>query len=116
MVNDDTLCASFSISLFFAHTYGMYSPDSVATTVTYPLQVIKARIQQRSESIELTDDGRIRAVKRNYADIVSTVRRIYQKEGLSGFMKGCFANAFRVAPAAAVTFLVYEEVSDLLGR
>jgi solute carrier family 25 (mitochondrial folate transporter), member 32 len=89
---------------------------SVATTVTYPLQVIKARIQQRSESIELTDDGRIRAVKRNYADIVSTVRRIYQKEGLSGFMKGCFANAFRVAPAAAVTFLVYEEVSDLLGR
>jgi Mitochondrial carrier protein len=47
---------------------------------------------------------------------VSTVRRIYQQEGLSGFMKGCFANAFRVAPAAAVTFLVYEEVSDLLGR
>lgn len=89
---------------------------SVATTATYPLQVIKARIQQRSESIELTDDGRLRTVKRNYSGVVSTITRIFHKEGLAGFFKGCFANAVRVAPGAAVTFLVYEEVSDLLGR
>jgi Mitochondrial carrier protein len=72
-------------------------------------------MQQRSESVELMDDGQLRAVRREYKGLISTARRIYYHEGLSGFFKGCIPNAIRVAPGAAVTFVVYEEVTDMLS-
>jgi solute carrier family 25 folate transporter 32 len=72
-------------------------------------------MQQRSEFVELTSDGDVRVVKREYGGIVDTVRKIGQKEGIAGFFKGCIPNAVRVAPSAAVTFVVYEAVMDFLG-
>lgn len=54
-------------------------------------------------------------VKRKYSGLLSTVRRIWFKEGLIGFFKGCIPNGIRVAPSAAVTFVVYESVMDLLS-
>lgn len=71
-------------------------------------------MQQRMDSIELTDDGKIRAVKREYTSIISTARKIFFGEGIAGFFKGCIPNAIRVAPGAAITFVVYEQVTDLL--
>ena len=87
----------------------------VASTVTYPLQVVKARMQQRSEVVELTSDGEVRVVQRKYPGIRAALKRILEKEGPSGFFKGCLPNAVRVAPSAAVTFLVYEAVMDFLS-
>jgi solute carrier family 25 (mitochondrial folate transporter), member 32 len=87
----------------------------VASTVTYPLQVVKARMQQRSEIVELTSDGEVRVVKREYPGIRATLKRILEKEGPAGFFKGCIPNAVRVAPSAAVTFVVYEAVMDYLN-
>lgn len=87
----------------------------VASTVTYPLQVVKARIQQRSEVVELTTEGEVRVVKRAYPGIWEASKRILDKEGPIGFFKGCVPNALRVAPSAAVTFLVYEAVMDALS-
>jgi solute carrier family 25 folate transporter 32 len=87
-----------------------------ATTVTFPLQLIKARMQQRDKSVELTEDGQVRAVQRQYKGLVDTVKRIYTNEGVAGFFKGCIPNAVRVAPGAAVTFVVYEGVSDFLNE
>jgi solute carrier family 25 folate transporter 32 len=72
-------------------------------------------MQQRSEFVALTLDGDVRVVKRDYGGIVDTVRKIWQKEGIAGFFKGCIPNAVRVAPSAAVTFVVYEAVMDFLG-
>ena len=72
-------------------------------------------MQQRSDYIELTDDGKVRAVKREYTGLTATARRIYTREGITGFFKGCIPNAIRVAPGAAITFVVYEEVTDLLS-
>lgn len=83
--------------------------------MTYPLQVLKARLQQRSETVELTSEGEVRVVKREYAGTSAAVRRILEKEGPTGFFKGCIPNAIRVAPSAAVTFLVYEAVMDFLS-
>lgn len=88
----------------------------MASTVTYPLQVLKARLQQRSEIVELTADGEVRVVKREYAGMLDSLKRIYVKEGFSGFFKGCVPNAIRVAPSAAVTFVVYESVLDFLSH
>lgn len=60
----------------------------------------------------MTVSGEFRVVKREYGGVVSTVSRMWRKEGLSGFFKGAIPNAFRVAPSAAITFLVYESVLD----
>lgn len=87
---------------------------SIASTTTYPLQVIKSRLQQRSESLEVMLTGELRVVKREYEGLAETTRRIFQKEGLSGFFKGCIPNAIRVVPGAAVTFVVYESVMDAI--
>jgi len=86
----------------------------VASTVTYPLQVVKSRMQQPSSSIELTNAGDVRVVNRNYAGFVRTIQRMWRLEGVTGFFKGAVPNAVRVAPSAAVTFLVYESMMDFL--
>jgi solute carrier family 25 folate transporter 32 len=87
----------------------------VASTVTYPLQVMKSRMQQPASSIELTHAGDVRVVNRNYyTSVLATVSKIWQQEGIVGFFKGAIPNAVRVAPSAAVTFVVYETVMDML--
>lgn len=73
-------------------------------------------MQQRSDSLELTDDGGLRKVRREYTGLIGTAHKIYTKEGLPGFFRGCVPNVLRVAPGAAVTFVVYEEVTDLLSQ
>lgn len=78
---------------------------------------MKTRIQQRSVAIELTDEGGTKFVKHGsyYNTLRSTFLYIYQKEGIGGFFKGVIPNGIRVMPGAAITFLVYEEVTDLLS-
>lgn len=75
----------------------------VASTTTYPLQVIKSRIQRRYDDVDKS---------REYRGVWDAVKRIWRHEGVHGFFKGCLPNAIRVAPSAAVTFLVYEGVMD----
>jgi solute carrier family 25 (mitochondrial folate transporter), member 32 len=90
------------------------SSKIIASTVTYPIQVIKSRIQQRSQMVELTMKGDVEIVERQYKGILSASLKIYQNEGVFGFFKGALANAFRVAPSAAITFVVYETLMDVL--
>jgi solute carrier family 25 folate transporter 32 len=47
--------------------------------------------------------------------VFDCVKRIVRNEGVSGFFKGCLTNAIRVAPSAAITFVVYEWVLDVLS-
>ena len=88
----------------------------VATTVTYPLQVIKSRLQQRSQTTELSLTGEVEIVKRQYNGVIDCIRRIWVNEGIIGFFKGCLPNAIRVAPSAAITFVVYESVTDMMSK
>jgi solute carrier family 25 (mitochondrial folate transporter), member 32 len=90
---------------------------SAATTTTYPLQLIKARMQQRMSMIDILDDNSVKMVQRDsqsYSTMLKTIQRIYIHEGIGGFFKGCITNAIRVAPGAAITFVVYEEVTGIL--
>jgi len=93
----------------------LFSLFRIATTITYPIQVIKSRLQQRSQSIELTACGNARVVHREYRGVIDVVTRVRQKEGPFGFFKGCVPNAIRVAPGSAITFFVYETVMDALS-
>lgn len=114
----DALRRNISLRYFLllsnSHLSLSFVNNSIASMVTYPLQVIKARLQQRSESVEITPEGNVRPVLRKYSGVMKSIRRMWKREGIAGFFRGCIPNAIRVAPGAAITFLVYESVMDLL--
>ncbi|KAL0028967.1 hypothetical protein WJX77_008705 [Trebouxia sp. C0004] len=70
-----------------------------ASVVTYPSQVVRARLQQRQ--------AHNRAVQ--YRDGLATFKLIMQREGTGGLYKGLVPNVLRVMPQSAITFLVYEK-------
>jgi solute carrier family 25 folate transporter 32 len=74
-----------------------------ATVVTYPYQVVKSRLQQRGQLTEY-----------RYSGVIDCIRRTAAEEGMRGFFRGLVPSALRVAPASAVTFVVYEETLKLL--
>ncbi|KAH6791484.1 folate transporter 1 [Perilla frutescens var. frutescens] len=75
-----------------------------AITLTYPFQVIRARLQQRPS---------IKGIPR-YMDSWHVVKDTARFEGLRGFYKGITANVLKNAPAASITFIVYENVLNML--
>ncbi|KAK3308070.1 mitochondrial carrier domain-containing protein [Chaetomium strumarium] len=76
----------------------------VAGAATYPLQVLRSRLQHH-DAEEQFGKG-IRGV----------VRKLWQEEGVRGFYKGVMPGVVRVLPATWVTFLVYENVKYYLPR
>ena len=79
-----------------------------AATATYPYQVVKTRVQQRYPNTNSNFKGNLPA-----GEIARTLRCVgdtFRVEGLRGFFKGCWPNALRVAPSAALTFWTYEVV------
>lgn len=90
---------------FVAASAHGFAAKIVATCVTYPYQVVKTRVQTRSvESTGEFDRTRRQALA------------IWRNEGARGFFKGCWPNAVRVAPNAAMTFAVYEETMSMMRR
>lgn len=75
-----------------------------AIVVTYPFQVIRARLQQRPSM-----DGAPR-----YSDSWHAVKETARLEGFKGFYRGITANLLKNLPAASITFLAYENVLNLL--
>lgn len=76
----------------------------VAGAVTYPLQVLRSRLQNYD------------AEERFGRGIRGVVRQLWREEGLRGFYRGTMPGVVRVLPATWVTFLVYENVKYYLPR
>ncbi|KAL5615626.1 hypothetical protein BROUX41_005664 [Berkeleyomyces rouxiae] len=74
----------------------------VAGTITYPYQVIRARMQNYDSENRF---GR---------GISGVAGRVLREEGLRGFYRGLGPAILRVMPATWVTFLVYENVKHQL--
>lgn len=74
----------------------------VAGAVTYPYQVIRARVQNY--------DSEARFGK----GVLGVAGRVFKEEGIRGFYRGLGPAVFRVMPATWVTFLVYENVKHRL--
>ena len=89
-------------------TLGTSSLSKVfAGVITYPHQVVRARLQTYDPSSATPVRG---------PGVTSIIRSIWIHEGLTGFYKGMFPNLLRVVPSTCVTFLVYENVRWSLPR
>ena len=73
-----------------------------ASVVTYPTQVLKARLQQ------------FQGGDPKYTRTWETARSVLQHEGVRGLYKGLAANMARVAPSSAIMFASYEQMMGLL--
>ncbi|XP_066149740.1 solute carrier family 25 member 32-like [Euwallacea fornicatus] len=75
------------------------SSKLIAVLVTYPYQVVRARLQNQHYS---------------YEGSLDCLKKIIKHEGWRGFYKGLGTNLIRVIPATMITFLVYENISHLM--
>uniref|UniRef100_A0A804P8D2 Folate transporter 1 chloroplastic n=1 Tax=Zea mays TaxID=4577 RepID=A0A804P8D2_MAIZE len=74
-----------------------------AILLTYPYQVIRARLQQRPGT-----DGTPK-----YSNSWHVVKETAKYEGVRGFYRGITSNLLKNLPAASLTFVVYENVIKL---
>jgi solute carrier family 25 folate transporter 32 len=83
--------------------YSTFSSVSkvLAVVMTYPFQLIKARLQDQHQ---------------NYKSILDVIVRTYRHEKFYGFYKGLIPCLVRVTPAASVTFIVYENLLLFLNK
>lgn len=72
-----------------------------ATSVTYPYQVVRARLQDQHS---------------HYKGVLNCISRTWKYEGYRGFYKGLVPNLLRVTPATAITFVVYENIAKFLVK
>lgn len=70
-----------------------------AASVTYPYQVVRARLQDQYKE---------------YSGLLEVIKRTWRYEGFKGFYKGIVPNLLKVTPATAITFVVYEKMSNYL--
>ncbi|KAF4319839.1 hypothetical protein BBO99_00004924 [Phytophthora kernoviae] len=77
--------------------------QSIASTATYPYQLIKARLQQGGPS----------ALK--YSGTWDCTKKIIKNEGYNGLFKGLSANILKVMPTGAIVFAAYEQIQSTMN-
>ncbi|KAI8357461.1 putative mitochondrial carrier protein [Mortierella sp. GBAus27b] len=77
---------------------------SFAQTVTYPLDVLRRRMQVTQMA----------GVSYKYSSTWDGVKKIIKQEGVRGLYKGMVPNYLKVAPAISISFVVYEQCKQIL--
>ena len=76
-----------------------------ASACTYPLQVVRSRMQQQLRGSKL----------KAYNTLPRAVISVLRRDGLRGMYSGFTANALRVCPQAGLQFFLYESARRFLG-
>ncbi|CAN8277680.1 unnamed protein product [Cochlearia groenlandica] len=107
--DDENLVQRSADSLLNSADYAALGGSSkvAAVLLTYPFQVIRARLQQRPPSTNGTP---------RYIDSLHVIRETARFEGFRGFYRGLTANLLKNVPASSITFIVYENVLKLLKQ
>ncbi|XP_076938355.1 nicotinamide adenine dinucleotide transporter 2, mitochondrial-like [Bidens hawaiensis] len=77
----------------------------LASLPTYPHEVIRSILQEQ---------GHATNSETRYKGVIDCVKKIYAKEGLWGFYRGCGTNLLRTTPSAVITFTSYEMINRFL--
>ncbi|KAJ3205860.1 Serine/threonine-protein phosphatase pp1 [Entophlyctis luteolus] len=87
----------------------------IAMVVTYPYQVVRARIQNEREGLATTGKYKtsIDTVRRIYRLTLGAVRDANRHEGAAGFYKGIGPGLVRVLPGTALTKMADESQQDI---
>ncbi len=83
--------------------YSAFSSASkiLAVVCTFPFQLIRTRLQDQH---------------RDYKNLTDVIAKTFKHEGIYGFYKGLLPCLLRVTPAAALTFIIYENLIDILSK
>lgn len=83
---------------------GMLS-SSIAQFSAYPLALVRTRMQAQG----------IGGQKLKYNGMLDVLRKTYGREGWRGLYKGSMTNLAKLAPAAGISWFVFEESKNMLG-
>lgn len=83
---------------------GMVS-SSIAQFVSYPLALCRTRLQAQGRG----------GVPLKYASATDVLRQALAREGVRGLYKGIGPNLIKVAPAAGISWFVFEEMKRATG-
>ncbi|CAG0924018.1 unnamed protein product [Notodromas monacha] len=72
-----------------------------AAVLTYPHQVVRARMQDQYKS---------------YSGLMDVVYKTFREEGLRGFYKGLVPNLMHVTPNICLVFLIYEQLTARVDK
>lgn len=78
----------------------------VAQTATYPLNVVRTRLQTQG----------VNNRPRIYNGMLDCFRHIVKKDGVQGLFRGLLANYLKAVPASAITFVAFEESNKMFAK
>ncbi|EDO14764.1 hypothetical protein Kpol_312p2 [Vanderwaltozyma polyspora DSM 70294] len=77
----------------------------IASVITYPHEILRTRMQLKSDLPSSVQHK-----------IIPLIKKTYAQEGFKGFYSGFSANLIRTVPASAITLVSFEYVRNLLSN